>query len=378
MGYKDAMNAAAPSIATPTHHLRSYIAPAAPATRAPCDGSESALRVEFGFTPRWFRVHCGIDFSGRWHLDPLYRRETVVIMRRELNRRFPALCLGGSDPEGAPATLDGIHGALTVALLFGIPARYYTDNWPAATHEFLPPAEVAALTVPRLTETPAFAQVIEQMDLIERRFGRIEGYVNWQGVLNNAYRLRGPEIFTDLAADPPLAGHLFEVVARAMIEGIRYVYERQRKSGILVRHATVSNCLVNMVSPETYREQLFPYDKMISEAFEHFGIHNCAWNVDPYIEDYARIRCLGYVDMGIESDLAGAKRLCPDTRRAVMYAPKDLASKSIEQLRADLARIHRELSPCDVVMADIDLDISDERVTAFADLAREVLEAAPV
>ena len=84
------------------HRLRSYIAPGAPATRAPCDGTEPDLRVEFGFTPRWFHERCGVDFSERWHLDPIYRRESLVTMRRELNRRFPSLELGGPEPDACP------------------------------------------------------------------------------------------------------------------------------------------------------------------------------------------------------------------------------------------------------------------------------------
>jgi len=354
---------------TAAHQLRSYIAPGAPATRTPCDGSEAALRVEFGFTPRWFRERCGVDFSERWHRDPMYRRDTVVAMRRELERRFPGLGLGGADPEGTVATLDGVHGALTVALIFGIPIEYYPDNWPAATHAFLSEAEVAALTPPHLPDVPVFARLEDQMDTIERACGRIEGYINWQGVLNNAYRVRGPAIFTDLAADPGLARHLFDVLTRTMIEGMQAVYKRQGRTGVVVQHATVSNCLVNMVSPATYREHLFPYDKTIATAFPHFGVHNCAWNVDPYLADYAGLPALGYIDMGLESDLVRAKRLCPDARRAVMYTPKDLVAKSLDEIRADLSRIRRELGPCDVVMADIDHETPDERVLAFARIA---------
>ncbi|HOZ47535.1 MAG TPA: uroporphyrinogen decarboxylase family protein [Candidatus Hydrogenedentes bacterium] len=358
------------------HQLRSFIAPAAPATRAPCDGTEPAIRVEFGFTPKWYRTRCGIDFSEQWHLDPLYRRETLVQMRRELNRSFPELALGGADPDSTPATLDGVHGALTMALVFGVPAEYYADNWPAAKHAYLARERIAAIEVPDLADVPVIAEILEQMEIIEKAFGRIEGYVNWQGVLNTAYRVRGPEILTDMMVDPPFAHYLFDVIARTMIAGMRLVYARQRQSGVEVRHATVSNCLVNMVSPEAYREHLMPYDQMISDAFEFFGIHNCAWNVDPYIEDYAQIRPdLGYVDMGIESDLVAAKRLCPVTRRAIMYTPKDLVSKPLDTIRTDLERIGRELGPCDIVMADIEDDTPDERVLAFARLAEEAQAA---
>ena len=353
-----------------TSQLRSYIAPAAPATRAPCDGTEAEMRVEFGFTPRWFHEHCGIDFSEPWHLDPSYRRETQVAACKELNRRFPDLQLGGEDPDSRLAGLDGVYGALVVAMIFGVPAEYYADNWPAAKRVFLDEEAAAALTAPDIPATPVIQQLLEQMDAIEREFGRIEGYLNWQGVLNNAFRIRGETVLTDMIMDPDLARHLFDVITSTMIDGMRLVYARQRASGVAVRHATVSNCVVNMVSPELYREFLLPCDRRIAEAFDIFGIHNCAWNVDPYLEDYASSGPLAYIDMGLDSDLERARRLCPEARRAVMYKPTDLCGKDEDEIRVDLRRISRELSPCDIVMADIDFGAEDQRVLAFAEMAK--------
>lgn len=356
---------------TPSGQLRSYIALGAPATRTPCDGSEPRLRVEYGFTPRWFHQRTGVDFSERWHCDPLYRHEALARMRREADRAFPGMAVG-SGPAPLTAGLDGVHGALVMAMAFGLEAEYYVDNWPAARHDHLSADQIRALEPPVLPETPVFRQLWEQMDEMERHFGRIEGYLNWQGVLNTAYRLRGAEILTDMLADPGLAAHLFEVVARTMVDGMRLVYERQRRTGVIVRHATVSNCLVNMVSPKLYRDLLLPWDRFIAAAFPAFGIHNCAWNVDPYIEDYASIQPLGYVDMGIESGLARAKALCPDARRAVMYTPMDLLNNPLDRIRADVEAIARDLAPCDIVLADIDSEVPDARVRAFARIVDEV------
>lgn len=358
---------------TPPKQLRSYIALGAPATRCPCDGAEPALRVEYGFTPRWFHKRLGIDFSERWHLDPVFRHETLVCMRREVDALFPDMTVG-SGPTPLVAGLDGVHGALIMAMVFGCEVEYYADNWPAAQHTYLSSDQLRALEPPRLLETPVFQQLWEQMNIMERRWGRIEGYLNWQGVLNTAYRIRGPEILADMLLQPELATHVFEVIARTMIDGMRLVYRRQQSTGVHVQHATVSNCLVNMVSPELYRELLLPWDRHIASAFPAFGIHNCAWNVDPYIEDYASIHPLGYVDMGIMSDMARARDLCPDTRRAVMYTPMDLQNKPLEAIRDDIAAIHRDLAPCDIVLADIDYEIPDERVRAFAHLVEAVLD----
>ncbi len=355
-----------------THQLRSFIAPGCPATRTPCDGSESPLRIEFGFTPAWYAGRLGIDFGEKWHLDPLYRHQSVIAMRKELNRRFPELHLGGPFPDETRATIDGVNGALTIAMMFGVPPQYYPAEWPVAKKEYLSEESIRHLHMPDIASAPVMVQLFEQIDAIAREFGQAGGYINWQGVLNNAYRIRGPEIFTDVLADPPFARHLFDIIAHTMIAAMRLVYARQRETGVAIRHATVSNCVVNMVSPQIYEEMLLPYDQLISESFDYFGVHNCAWKVDPYIEAYSSIRKLGYVDMGIDSDLRQVKQLCPDTRRAVMYTPTDLATKSMNALRGDLQWIHQALSPCDIVMADIDPSTPDDRVLAFAQLAREV------
>ncbi len=355
------------------HQLRSYIAPAAPATRRPCDGTESSLRIEFGFTPKWYLQHVDVDFGERWHTEPQYRYERGVLMREALNAHFPGLQLGGADPASYGASLDGVYGALLVSMIYGVPAEYYPGNWPAARHHYLSDEAAKNLVAPDLDASPVFAQVMAQMDEIEKGFGRIEGYLNWQGVLNNAYRIRGQAIFMDMMADPELAKHIFECVVQTMIDGMRRVYVRQAETGVVVRHATVSNCTVNMVSPEIYAEQLFPFDQQLSEAFDYFGIHNCAWNADPYMETYARIKKLGYVDMGLDSDLVRARALCPDARRALMYKPTDLENKSLEALREDLRRIRGDYGPCDIVMADIEDSTPDARVLAFADLARELV-----
>jgi hypothetical protein len=125
---------------------------------------------------------------------------------------------------------------------------------------------------------------------------------------------------------------------------------------------TISNCLVNMVSPARYRDLLLPFDRKIAEAFGCLGIHNCAWTADPYRELYAEVPNLVYIDMGIDSDLPGARAAFPHAHRAIVYTPMDVANKWLEALRADLERIAREYAPCDLVAADIEAGTPDERV----------------
>ncbi len=169
---------------------------------------------------------------------------------------------------------------------------------------------------------------MRQVEWIAAREGRVEGYVNWQGVLNTAHRLRGEALFTDMLEAPERARRLFACVCATMVEAEQRLHARQRASGVAVEFTTVSNCLVNLVSPRQYGELLLPFDQRIAEAFGSIGVHNCAWRVDPYLEHYARIPRVGYIDMGLASDLARVRERFPSARRAVMITPTEFTART--------------------------------------------------
>lgn len=150
------------------------------------------------------------------------------------------------------------------------------------------------------------------------------------------------------------------------------VQERQRKSGFYINQFSVSNCVVNMIPPEMYREFVFPQDKRIALSFERFGVHTCNWNITPYIDILKNLPNLGYLDMGMMSDMVKVKKIFPDTRRAVMYSPVTLQDASLEVLRQDMEKVYDELAPCDIVMADIQASTSDQRIIELLELCKSI------
>ena len=102
--------------------------------------------------------------------------------------------------------------------------------------------------------------------------GSAKGYLNWQGILNSAFRLRGESIFVDMVETPSRAHRLFDVVATVMVEAARMFYERQRRYGWMFAWISTGNCMLNMISPRHYREILLSYDLRLREAFEGFGV----------------------------------------------------------------------------------------------------------
>jgi hypothetical protein len=353
--------------------LISYIAPAAPATRRPADGDEPFLRPEIGFTPKWFHRHLDINFDENWHTDPGYRRQALLKMRAELRRRFSETKIGRIDQPDHPLDLlTGTYGATSVAAMFGIPIIYAADNWPNCAHHYLSAEEIKSLKPVDLENNSHFQALMAQVEEIAVSEGRIEGYINWQGVLNNAQRLRGPDIFMDMISDPPMVNHLFGCIAATMIEASKHLHRRQRQSGVDIRFFTISNCLVNMVSAQHYEQFLLPRDLQIAGAFKTIGVHNCAWNANPYLEAYAKIPNLCYIDMGQISDLRKARMLFPQGRRAIMYTPMDVANKSLAEIRADMLKIADDYGPCDIVAADIAYGTPDQRVLDLIKICTEI------
>lgn len=377
-----------PSTQIPSYTLRNHIPLASPATREATDGLEPFLRVSLGFTPRWYQYRLGCDFSEPWHQDPMYRYETLIQMKELLHDVFPAVpyftpryidrSYQGKKIEPTCATISGVYGIMTLPTLYGIPAAYSRDGWPDAKSGIhIPKEELAKLKPFNLDENPIVQNLFRQMETIEETWGPIYGYLNYQGILNIALKVRGNEIFFDLFDDPPFVKGFFRHITMTIESFSKRVQARQRASGFYVNLLSMSNCVMNLISPEQYKEFVLPLDLYLSNQYERFGIHTCNWNVTPYLEQLRKIPKMGYLDTGIMADLSRIKRMFPETRRAVLYGPVQLENNSEEQILTDIQRIASEYAPCDIVVADVDATTPDHRVRWFLEAVEEVSSAPP-
>lgn len=343
--------------------LRNHIPISGPARREPADGTESALRVSLGFEPAWYHGRCGVDFSERWHADPLYRHETLARMKAELHQAFPIVTYWDVTRQEDTWTISGVHGSYFIPVVFGCELVYEPDRWPAVVKRSpLSLEELTTLDKEKLLAAPIIDDLFRQMDIIEAQAGKIHGYLSWQGILNNAFNIHGQNIFVGMADQPERVRRFFALICDVMITLVQQVQARQRRSGFDINQLDVSNCVMNMISPRAYREFVFPHDKRIAESFQRFGVHTCNWNVTPYIKELAQLPRVGYLDMGMSSDMKQVREMFPQARRAVMYSPIKLQDAPIEEIENDLRRIYHELAPCDVVMADIQATTPDSRV----------------
>lgn len=358
--------------------LRNFIPIAGTGNRQPCTGNEGTFRATLGFTPKWFHDRLNVDFSERWHKDPQYRYDTLLDMSAYLRQRFPSIEAFQPDIDGGVdytcATLSGVEGAMIVAHAYGQTVHYAPDNWPLTdSKEHLSREKVISLKPFDPETNTGFLALMQQMDEMEAKWGKIAGYLNcYQGILNSAFRLRGQDIFVDMIEEPDLVRFLFDHIYHTTLTIAKIVQKRQRDSGFFIDQFSSANCVVNMISPSMYEEFVLPYDRKFSDEFPRYGIHTCNWNATPYIDVMRKINKVGYFDMGMETDMRKAQEQFPDARRGVLYSPIKVLRSSMTDIQMDFERIHRELGDCDIILADIDTDVPDERVQAIVGIANRI------
>jgi hypothetical protein len=350
--------------------LRGYIPLAAPLNWEPVTGNESAHRCVISFTCDWFYKRLGIDFSEKYHTDPVYRFESVFKMKKYVQSIFPQVsCFREHDGGGFEqecATISNVYGVCFFAMLYGLKPSFFKNNWPAVhPKDHLSIEAVKKLKPFELQNHPLMEKFLIQMDEIAKRWGKIDGYMNYQGTLNNAFKIRGTDIFLDMADDHSLCEFLLEHIADTMIQLIDIIQQRQRESGFYINSFGMSHCTVNMISPDDYVKFLYTHDNRFAEKYDGFGIHSCNWILDPYIDRFSRVKNLGYIDFGSKSNLKKIREAFPNVRRHVFYDPAFLVQKSRGEVCADIERICAELGNCDICLPDADLSIPDAEIIAF-------------
>ena len=328
-------------------------------------------KIHLSFTPSWFSSRMELDYGEVWHSDPIYRWKSFIEMANVLNAEFPSLNPGGN-PKDIIGGLSQIHTCTMIAALFGQNIRYRADGWPDNIGKKLNDEEVLSISVPDFRNHRLYGDMLRQIEIIQNEWGVVEGELNLQGVLNTAFRLRGEDVFADMRIEPSRVHHLLDVVCDTMIAFNDDVAQLQNKTGYEKRHFITSNCVVNMISGEDYRNFIQPYDKRLYEQYELFGIHNCGWCVDAYAEAYAEIGNVLYLDFGIDSDLNRLKELFPNAVLTLIYNPQDMLGKSRAAITKELEYVYEALGDCAIILGSMDDKCPNALVDDFYSVAADI------
>jgi hypothetical protein len=334
----------------------------------PDDASRDNIVVVTGFMPAWWTQEYGMTFGAPFHLDVQVHRRTLARMEEILRERFgdlPNFFCGDDYAHAHPVERN--YGDALIPALFG--AQVGFDD--ASGHPFacglnLTAQQTDALQVPDVTGHPMITRLLSAHPA---QGWRTTGEPGFEGVINVAYKLRGQELFLDMVEAPERAGHLFEVVWQTIHNCVQQVRTWQDPGGSRPRHFVNCNCLVNLLSPVMYREQLLEFDQRFSDCFDLFGIHTCNWTVDPYLEDLARVPRLAYLYMGAESDLDRVHQLFPDLCPSVFVHPQRLKELSEREIAALITELGRRIGRGYILLSDLEAGTRDSQIRAAYDAA---------
>lgn len=228
----------------------------------------------------------GLDFSERYHTDPVYRNESWKDVLRWVHTRFGGWGTGKSNPSDSYSvtTLDSVH---MFPWLFGGKISYSVDKFPAI--EEYPLAEIANLqdfTAGYGDADKRIQSLLDQAKKLVDAFGpenvsvpfytdEDTGITDIEAAhcpLTIAYRLFGTRLLTEIFDNPDGVKHVFGEVmqlskklgrAFRQIAGIKYP-----------ENVFVGACAATFLGPEHFREFLMPAI-LDSIADRPFLFHSC-------------------------------------------------------------------------------------------------------
>ncbi len=237
--------------------------------------------------------------------------------------------------------------------------------------------EVKNLDYIDIEKNPLWQQVEKSIVELLEKYGYVEPCINLMGIQNIALDLRGQELYIDYYENPELARKLLDVCTHLSIDIGKRLYEVSDTvsagvTGILRKTIPgiylTSNCSVDMVSLEIYKEFLLPCDKALAEAFPEFGIHHCGKSMEHVVEGYREVQNLKFTEVGAFSDVKKVREVLPDVFLNLRYSPVRLKNATFEELKNDVVKMARDgyvEGLVSISCVGIGDDVPDEKVRDF-------------
>jgi hypothetical protein len=348
---------------------------------------KSVLPVDIVFHPNWWNKNYGIFFQKEFFFDPDVRAENDFLMRKHLRNRFSDLDLVDGEIKPRPVVGGTLLAAgYLISAILGCEIKYFDDAPPEVIPQNLTDEQIVALKPLDIFKTRPMQELLRMMDKLEQKFGYLEGDINWEGVQNVAFNLRGQQLFLDYLTNPQLAINLLEVVSNTIIQFLEFMIKRTSSTSISVNRIVRqvepslvlhSNCTVTMISPEQYRQFLFKYDQLMSKKFSPYGIHYCGNNMQVMRHEFARLQQVSFYDVGWGSDVKLCREALPDKFFNLRLSPVRMLSESINAIEDDIKMLLSQvgdLRRAGLCCINMDYGTPDEnirRIFQVADRYRE-------
>lgn len=336
------------------------------------------MRVDITFHPSWYRKYAGVSVARRFFDDPEYRMEADVAMRSTLYDHFGHLGFGERKPEKRPLLdSDLLAGEYIQSQILGCDILFFDDRLPFVVPLNLNDEAAFGLKAPELDKSSVWRDYIRQVKYLIDKYGRVESYLDLDGVNNLAQDLRGIMLYEDFYLNEEIAENLFEV-SRRVIEDVAGEISRFTDSisiGVtsIVRQVdpklfVTSNCTVELISNVLYERFLLPQDIRLASRFGPFGVHHCGKTAEHVCSGYSKIPGIAFFEAGAGSDLTAVRSYFRNIHINARYSPARLKEQTPEGIAADVLSMAEKAAPKELLSfscVGIDPDTPDENVEAF-------------
>lgn len=320
------------------------------------------------FHSDWWYKNYGIDFGKKYYFDPEYRMRVNKKKERILYERFGDLGLGSPNPSLVP-WVSGID-CVTLPAIFGCEIEFRKGEQVWFSRLDINDEEAKHLETPTVEDSYPMSQIIEQGNYLKRKYGEVKGMINWQGVQNLAYDIRGNQLFMDYYEKPNIAQKILQVSAEAIIRVVKCADKLFGKPKVY----TTSNCTVQMISPQIYEDYLLTYDNILSDELtdsEHgFGIHYCGKNMEKILSSLKKVKNLKFLEVGWGSDVGKVRRAFPNLTISARISPVRLRMNSKKDIEKDVRKLMEDGASF-VRCAGVDSQTPDENIRTMFRTAQD-------
>lgn len=343
-----------------------------------------SILYDITFHPSWWHKNAGIDFSQPFFDDYKYRMDCDVRMRRALYDHFGAYGIGEKNPQPRPLIgTDLLAAGYVYSELLGCGIVYQPDNSPQVICRNLDVEDLDQVKVPDLDHDPVWARTQRQIDGLLQDYGRVETYINLQGIQNIALDLMGQELYTAYYTDPDEVSELLQKITDMTIEiGRRFRALNSDISGgvtgivrkVMPENYLTSNCSVEMVSNACYEEFLLPHDLRLAAEFPCFGIHHCGKSMEHVCEGYSKVPNLAFAEVGAGSNIPYVREHLPNTWLNLRYSAVNIQNETPEQIHENVQRMLREgraeEGKISISCVGMDVNTPEASIIAFLDACK--------
>jgi uroporphyrinogen-III decarboxylase len=257
---------------------------------------------------------------------------------------------------------------------------YQPDNSPQVVCRNLTAEDLDQVRVPDLDSDPVWARTQRQIDGLLADYGRVETYINLQGIQNIALDLMGQELYAAYYTDPDEVSDLLNKITDMTIGiGRRFRALSSDISGgvtgivrkVMPENYLTSNCSVEMVSNACYEEFLLPHDLRLAAEFPCFGIHHCGKSMEHVCEGYSKVPNLAFAEVGAGSNIPYVREHLPNTWLNLRYSAVNIQKETPEQIHENVQRMLREgraeEGKISISCVGMDVNTPEESILAFLD-----------